>query len=150
MTHRPSFEPIAVLVVEDDAMIRMIAAEFLEDEGFVVVEAGDAEEAIRKLEGDPTIAAVFTDINMPGAMDGLDLAHFVRDRRPSIKVLLTSGRSQLPTAELPSQSRFVLKPYRPSQIAKTLRDMVGGFADVRSSTGPVGANAAAAHPKTPH
>src|SRR5579863_4957196 len=106
MTHRPSFEPIAVLVVEDDAMIRMIAAEFLEDEGFVVVEAGDAEEAIRKLEGDPTIAAVFTDINMPGAMDGLDLAHFVRDRRPSIKVLLTSGRSQLPTARLPSQSRF--------------------------------------------
>jgi two-component system, response regulator PdtaR len=147
MTKSPSLEPIAVLVVEDDAMIRMIAAESLEDEGFQVIEAASAEEAIRALENGQPIAAVFTDINMPGAMDGLDLAHFVKDRRPSIKLLLTSGRRRLPVTELPSQSRFVLKPYRPDEIAATLRDMIGGFANVRSSPGSAGANAPAAHPK---
>ncbi len=147
MTKSSSFEPIAVLIVEDDAMIRMIAAEFLEDAGFVVVEAANAQEAIRALEDRQPIDAIFTDINMPGAMDGLDLAHFVRDRRPSIKLLVTSGRMQLPTARLPSQSRFVLKPYRPEQIVGTLQDMVRGFANVRSSPGGAGANAPAAHPK---
>jgi CheY-like chemotaxis protein len=147
MTKSPSLQPIAVLVVEDEAMIRMNAAEFLEEEGFVVFEAGNAQEAIRALEGGQPIDAVFTDINMPGAMDGLDLAHFVRDRRPSIKLLLTSGRRRLPATELPSQSRFVLKPYRPDEIAATLRDMIGGFANVRLSPGRATANAPAAHPK---
>jgi two-component system, response regulator PdtaR len=147
MTRSPSFEPIAVLVVEDDGMIRMNAAEFLEDEGFLVVEAANAEEAIRALEGGQPIAAVFTDINMPGAMDGLDLAHFVRDRWPSIKLLLTSGRREFPTTELPPQSRFVLKPYHPEQIAGTLQEMVRGFANVRSAPGHAGGDARVAHPK---
>jgi CheY-like chemotaxis protein len=147
MTKSPSLEPIAVLVVEDEAMIRMIAAEFLEEEGFVVLEAANAEEAIHALESGQRIEAVFTDINMPGAMDGLDLAHFVRDRRPSIKLLLTSGRGSLPAAELPSQSRFVLKPYHPDEIAGTLQDMVRGFATARSPPGRAGAAAPLAHPK---
>ena len=148
MTKSPSLEPIAILVVEDDDMIRAIAAEFLEDEGFLVVEAASAQEAIGALERRQPIAAVFTDINMPGAMDGLDLAHFVRKRWPSIKVLLTSGRRQLPATELPSQSRFILKPYRPEQIVGILQDMVRGFENVRSPQGQTGADASTAHPKT--
>jgi hypothetical protein len=78
---------------------------------------------------------------MPGAMDGLDLAHCVRDRRPSIKLLLTSGRRELPATQLPSQSRFVLKPYRPQQIAGTLQNMIRGFANGQSSPARAGANA---------
>jgi len=147
MTKSPSLEPAAVLIVEDDDMIRMIAAEFIEEAGFRVLEAANADEAVRTLAGDQPIAAVFTDINMPGAMDGLDLAHFVRDRWPTIKVLLTSGRSQLPIAELPSQSRFVLKPYRPDHIVGALQDMVRGFASVPSSPGHFGGKPTAAHSK---
>jgi CheY-like chemotaxis protein len=147
MTKSPALEPIAILVVEDDAMIRMNAVAFLEDEGFMVVEAASAREAIRALEGGQRIDALFTDINMPGVMDGLDLAHFVRDRWPSIKLLLTSGRREVPTTQLPSQSRFVLKPYHSEQIAGTLQDMVRGFASVRSAPGCPGGGAPAAHPK---
>jgi CheY-like chemotaxis protein len=147
MTKSPSLEPAAVLIVEDDDMIRMIAAEFLEEAGFRVLEAGNADEAVRTLAAGEPIAAVFTDINMPGAMDGLDLAHFVRNRWPTIKVLLTSGRWQLPVAELPSQSRFVLKPYRPDQIVGALRDMVRGFEGVGSSRAYCGGKPPAAHSK---
>jgi CheY-like chemotaxis protein len=151
MTNAPSSQPITVLVVEDDAMVRMVAAESLEDEGFEVVEAANAEEAIHALDDRAqderhAIAAVFTDINMPGAMDGLDLAHFVRGKWPSIKLLLTSGRGRLANMELPPQSRFVVKPYRPEQIAGTLRDMVRDFVNGRAQ-GRATPHAGLAHPK---
>src|SRR5216683_8313627 len=117
-TRRP-----VVLIVEDDFMLRMNAAEMIGDAGFDVVEAGDADEAIAILEARPDIHVVFTDIQMPGSMDGLNLDRFVRGRWPPIKIVATSGFVSVRKDDLPEGSRFVPKPYRPEQIVATLRDL---------------------------
>ena len=87
--------PAVVLVVEDEPLLRELAVEFIEDAGFLALEAGDAEEAVALLEARSDIAVVFTDINMPGNMDGLKLAHMVRDRWPTKKIVVASGRVRL-------------------------------------------------------
>jgi CheY-like chemotaxis protein len=112
-----------VLVVEDEVLLRMNAAEMIGDAGFDVVEAGNADEAIAILEARPDIHIVFTDIQMPGSMDGLKLAGFVRDRWPPIKIVATSGFVSVRKDDLPEGSRFVPKPYRPEEIVATLRDL---------------------------
>jgi CheY-like chemotaxis protein len=117
-TRRP-----VVLIVEDECMLRMNAAEMIGDAGFDVIEAGDADEAIAILEARPDIHIVFTDIQMPGSMDGLNLARFVRGRWPPIKIVATSGFVSVRKDDLPEGSRFVAKPYRPEQIVATLRDL---------------------------
>jgi CheY-like chemotaxis protein len=114
-----------VLVVEDDFLIRMTAVDFFVEAGFPVFEAGGADEAIRLLEQRADIGAVFTDVNMPGAMDGLQLAHYVRRRWPSARLILTSGRMRLRELDLPPQSVFLPKPYLGAQLAKALRERVG-------------------------
>ena len=96
--------PRIVLIVEDEPLLRMLAAEVVEEAGFVALEARDADEAVILLESHPDIFLLFTDINMPGSMDGLKLAHAVRDRWPPIKILLVSGQVQLQPSELPSNS----------------------------------------------
>ena len=93
------------------------------DAGFEVVEAGDADEAIAMLEARPDIHVVFTDIQMPGSMDGLKLARFVRGRWPPIKIVATSGFVSVRNDYLPEGSRFVPKPYRPEHIVATLREL---------------------------
>lgn len=114
-----------VLIVEDDFLIRMDAVEMIEAAGFDTLEAGDADEAIAILTARPDIHVVFTDIQMPGSMDGLKLAHFVRDRWPPIKILATSGRVRLEGYELPHGGRFLQKPYSAREVAAHLRDMTG-------------------------
>jgi len=84
----PHTPPVVVLIVEDEWLLRMLAVEVVEEAGFVVLEAGDADEAVALLEARSDIALVFTDINMPGSMDGLKLAHAVRDRWPRVKILV--------------------------------------------------------------
>ncbi len=84
-------DQIVVLVVDDELILRLSISAELEDEGFVVFEAGTADEAIATLERHPEIRLVFTDVDMPGSMDGLKLAAFVRDRWPPIKIIVTSG-----------------------------------------------------------
>ena len=81
-----------ILIVEDDFLLRLDSAETIEHAGFEVVQAANAHEAIAILEARPEIQIVFTDIQMPGSMDGLKLARFVRDRWPPIKIIATSGR----------------------------------------------------------
>ncbi len=105
-TRRP-----VVLIVEDDFMLRMNAADVIGDAGFDVVEAGDADEAIAILEARPDIHIVFTDIQ------------FVRGRWPPIKIVATSGFVSVRKDDLPEGSRFVPKPYRAEQIVATLRDL---------------------------
>jgi two-component system, response regulator PdtaR len=117
-TRRP-----VVLIVEDEFVLRMNAAETICDAGFDVVEAGNADEAIAILEARPDIHVVFTDIQMPGSMDGLKLARFVRGRWPPIKIVATSGFVSVRKDDLPEGSRFVPKPYRAEQIVATLRDL---------------------------
>jgi CheY-like chemotaxis protein len=116
-----------VLVVEDEPLLRMLAVEVVEEAGFVALEAGNADEAVALLESRSDIALLFTDINMPGSMDGLKLAHAVRGRWPPIKILLVSGRVRLQLSQLPSSSRFVRKPYRTAAMVEELRSLDGSF-----------------------
>jgi|SRR5882724_1800178 len=111
-----------VLIVEDEFLLRMNAAEMIGDAGFNVVEAGNADEAIAILEARPDIRVVFTDIQMPGSMDGLKLAQFVRGRWPPIKIVATSGFVNVGSDDLPEGSRFLPKPYRSEQIV-ALREL---------------------------
>jgi CheY-like chemotaxis protein len=111
------------LIVEDEFLLRMNAAEMIGEAGFDVVEASNADEAIAILEARPDIHVVFTDIQMPGSMDGLKLARFVRGRWPPIKIVATSGFVNVAKDDLPEGSRFLTKPYRPAQIIATLREL---------------------------
>jgi two-component system, response regulator PdtaR len=121
----PAGKPPVVLVVEDEPLLRMLAVEVVEEAGFIAIEAGDADEAVVLLESRADITLLFTDINMPGSMDGLKLAHAVRDRWPPIKILVVSGKQQFQSSELPSNSCFVGKPYQASALVEELRSLVG-------------------------
>jgi len=117
--------PPVVLVVEDEPLLRMFAVEVVEEAGFIAIEARDADEAVILLESRADITLLFTDINMPGSMDGLKLAHAVRDRWPPIKILVVSGQQRLQVSDLPSNSCFVEKPYQASALVEELRSLVG-------------------------
>ena len=114
---------VFVLVVEDDPLIRLLVSEIISEAGFGTLEAGSADEAIQILESRDDIRIIFTDINMPGSMDGLKLAHAVRDRWPPIKIIVTSGTMQISERHLPVGSRFLRKPYNPEHIVGVLRDL---------------------------
>jgi CheY-like chemotaxis protein len=112
-----------ILIVEDELLIRLNAVEMIE-EAFEVVEAASADEAIAILEGRLDIAVVFTDIQMPGSMDGMKLAAAVRHRWPPIKIVATSGQVKLGPGDLPEGGRFLPKPYSPAEITKILREVI--------------------------
>ncbi len=116
--------PAVVLIVEDEPLLRELAVEFVEEAGFVALEAGDADEAVALLKARSDIAVLFTDINMPGSMDGLGLAHAVRDRWPPIKIIVASGRVRLKQSDLPPNSAFLEKPYHGKAMIAQLRSMV--------------------------
>jgi CheY-like chemotaxis protein len=124
MSHEVPRRPV-VLVVEDEFFLRINAVLMIEDAGFDVLEASDADQAIEILEDRPDIHVIFTDIQIPGSMDGLKLAHAVRGRWPPIKIIATSGRLNLRTDDLPEGGRFLPKPYGPEEIVGTLRELVG-------------------------
>jgi CheY-like chemotaxis protein len=111
-----------VLVVEDEFLLRMDAVDMIEAAGFDVVEAADADAAIEILEARNDIAVIFTDIQMPGSMDGLKLARAVRGRWPPIKIIATSG-IHVGETDLPEGGRFLPKPYSSAQIAGMLRQL---------------------------
>ncbi len=117
-----------VLVVEDDPLLRMLAVEVIEVAGFVVLEAGDADEAVALLESRSDVALLFTDIDMPGSMNGLKLAHAVRNRWPPIKIVMVSGVVRPQPYELPSNSCFFEKPYQPAAMVAKLRSLIGSTA----------------------
>src|SRR4030088_2325739 len=117
-----------VLVVEDEMLLRMRAVDIVEDAGFCPVEAVNADEAISIRESRPDISLLFTDIQMPGSMDGLKLAHAVHDRWPSIKIILVSGQVTPSDAEKPADSRFFGKPLRVERLIAELQGMVGAGA----------------------
>jgi CheY-like chemotaxis protein len=112
-----------ILVVEDDTLLRMHAAEMIEEAGFEVLEAPNADEAIKLLEARMDIAVVFTDIDMPGSMNGLKLAHAVANRWPPIRIVATSGHFQMRDGDLPEGGLFIAKPYLSQQILSTLRKL---------------------------
>ena len=113
-----------VLIVEDDLLLRMEAIGMIEAVGFAVVEAANADDAIDILEGRRDITVVFTDIQMPGSMDGLKLARAVRGRWPPIKIIATSGHVHVRETDLPEGGRFLPKPYSPGQVTGVLRELI--------------------------
>jgi CheY-like chemotaxis protein len=115
-----------VLIVEDELLLRMDAADMVKAAGFEVVEAANADEAIEILETRFDITVVFTDIQMPGSMDGLKLARAVKGRWPPIKIVATSGQLQVGENDLPEGGRFLPKPYSPTQITGVLRELTVG------------------------
>jgi CheY-like chemotaxis protein len=112
-----------VLVVEDELLLRMDAADVIGAAGFEVIEAANADEAIEILEARSDITVVFTDIQMPGSMDGLKLARAVRGRWPPIKIVATSGRLNVREMDLPEGGRFLPKPYSPAEVTGVLREL---------------------------
>lgn len=109
-----------VLVVEDDPLLRMNAADIVKEAGFEAIEASDADAAIQILESRDDIRLIFTDIDMPGSMDGLALAHAVANRWPPVLIIATSGRFRVSETDLPNGGRFIPKPYRQYQLVEML------------------------------
>jgi CheY-like chemotaxis protein len=114
-----------VLVVEDEAFLLFAIADELRDAGYQVLEASNADEAITLLETRPDISILFTDIDMPGSMDGLRLSAAVRDRWPPVKIIITSGKRQPAQDTMPSGGIFLPKPYAPEKVAATIQHLLG-------------------------
>jgi CheY-like chemotaxis protein len=127
-----------VLVVEDEALIRMSAVQMVEDAGFLVAEACNADEAIGILESRRDIRAVFTDINMSGSMDGWKLAHAIRGRWPPIHLIVTSGLYIPEEGQLPAKSLFIRKPYSAEQVTAALLELFDRNPDTDNGYGMVG------------
>lgn len=117
--------PHVVLVVEDEMLLRMRVVDMVEDAGYVPVEAVDADEAMAILHARSDIALMLTDVQMPGSMNGLQLAHAVHERWPPIRIILASGQLKLSGSEIPQDSRFFGKPLQSDEIIAEMREMLG-------------------------
>ncbi len=120
-----SSAPAVVLVVEDEMLLRMRAVDMVEDAGFTSVEAVNADEAVAILESRSDIALLLTDIQMPGSMDGLKLAHAVHERWPPIRIILVSGQLRPASIDIPADSRFFGKPLEAKEMIAEMQDMIG-------------------------
>jgi CheY-like chemotaxis protein len=114
---------LVVLVVEDEPVVRMDTVLFLEDAGFTVVSAANADQAIDILQSRNDIRLVFTDIEMPGTMDGLRLAAAVHEKWPPVRIIVTSGKVLPPRERIPDGARFIPKPYRAPEVLATMRGL---------------------------
>ena len=114
----------AILVVEDEALIRLWAADLLEENGFSVLEAKDADAALKVLESRPDVKLLFTDVQMPGSLNGMELAREVHARWPHILLVITSGRDRPARAEIPDDGRFVAKPYSAEELLVQVKDLL--------------------------
>jgi len=110
-----------VLVVEDEWIVRDCTAAQLENAGCGVLEAADAEAALRQFQANEHVTTLFTDINMPGAFDGLSLAHKISRLRPGVQLILTSGRAAPSPSEMPPGGQFLPKPYDFNRLAALIR-----------------------------
>jgi len=112
-----------ILVVEDEALVRLSAVGMLEDAGFRMIEAVNSDEALELLEADSDVQLLFTDINMPGTLDGLALARQVHDRWPHIGIMVASAKQAPRPDEMPAGTRFEQKPYGPDTVVRHAREL---------------------------
>jgi CheY-like chemotaxis protein len=121
----PSPPPV-ILVVEDDVLVRSIVAAYLRECGFDVIEANSADEAIRVLQAEVRVDIVFSDIQMPGSMDGFGLAQWIRRERPWLKVILTSGaaRTAKEAGDLCETGPVLAKPYDHAELERNIRALL--------------------------
>jgi DNA-binding NtrC family response regulator len=123
MVVQPPAKKSIVLIVEDELLVRMAAVNLVEEAGFEAIEAWDADQAVRILEARADIRILFSDIDMPGSMDGIKLAAAVRGRWPPIDIILTSGHCNVRDAEIPERGVFLRKPYDHRKLIATLQRM---------------------------
>jgi two-component system, response regulator PdtaR len=114
-----------LLVVEDEALIRMDLASALSEAGFDVIEVANADDAIAVLTASPETAVMVTDVEMAGSMDGVKLARLVRDRWPPVHIVVVSGRHRLAELDLPERSQFFSKPYRTDRLISAVKELLG-------------------------
>ncbi len=124
MTNMPP-KPPAVLIVEDEPLIRMEAVYMMEDAGFRTFDAASAQDALALFDAHDDIGILFTDINMPGSMDGLQLAKIVHERRPEVSIMIASGAFDVEKLDLPKGACFFPKPYVTHQIMQALAQISG-------------------------
>jgi CheY-like chemotaxis protein len=119
----PSRAPGAILIVEDEALVRAAALGVFANAGYRVIEAVSGEEAVEVLEGDCDVQLLFTDVNLMGLLEGLPLARQVHDRWPHIRIIVVSGQAMPQPCELPAGSRFYRKPYDAETMVRHVREM---------------------------
>ncbi len=117
-------EKIAVLVVEDEMLIRLNVVDELEGAGYEVFEAANADDAIAILAITPSVRLLFTDIDMPGTIDGLKLAAAVQHRWPPVKIIITSGHRIVEITDMPDGSVFFSKPYAHSALLQSMQSLL--------------------------
>jgi CheY-like chemotaxis protein len=120
MEKSEAYRAASILIVEDDLLVQMELADWLTDYGLVVLTASSADEAIAILDSHPQIDVLVTDIQMPGSMDGIRLAHHVAARWPPVRIVVISGNWRTELADLPLHSVFVPKPFRPRDLWRAL------------------------------
>jgi CheY-like chemotaxis protein len=114
---------MVILVVEDEPLVRLFVADFLDEAGFKVFEAVNADEAMTILKARPDIQAMISDIEMPDSMNGLELARAVHERWPGIGIILTSGRERPGPDDLSDKVAFLAKPYLPETVITLIQTM---------------------------
>ena len=124
MTNPEADPKPAILVVDDEALLRFHAAELLAENGYAVVEAPNAEAALKMLKSRPDVRLLFTDIQMPGPIDGMELARLVHERWPHILLVVTSGLQRPSDEEIPDHGRFIAKPYRARELLGQVDEML--------------------------
>lgn len=112
-----------ILVVEDEPLIRALVADVLAERGLEVREASTANEALAIMAQRPDVKVLFSDINMPGALDGLELAHQVHRQWPDVELILTSGRDKISKEHIPDDGTFISKPYDIETVADRIYDL---------------------------
>ena len=126
MGHDASNDPPVVLLVEDEPLVRMTAADELEEAGFHVLEAANADVALAVLEArSDEVRVLFTDVHMPGSMDGMELAEQVHARWPHVRILISSGYARPHQDEIPDDGRFMPKPYHAETLVRHVHELVG-------------------------
>jgi two-component system, response regulator PdtaR len=118
-----SRSPVLILIVEDEALVRLSGVGIFADAGFRIIEAANADDALESLEANSEVQLLITDVNMPGTINGLVLARQVHDRWPHIGIIVVSGDSVPPRHELPAGSQFYRKPYDASKVVRHAREL---------------------------
>jgi CheY-like chemotaxis protein len=122
---KPDSKTPIVLVAEDEILVRQLSVCELEDAGYRVIEAGCARQALAIFETGVAVDVLFTDVNMPGEIDGMGLARLVHRRWPDVGLMVTSGRADITDDELPDAGRFIRKPYLLSKMSQMVGELAG-------------------------
>jgi two-component system, response regulator PdtaR len=116
-------DAVVVLLVEDEPLVRMLGTDVLEDAGFKVIEAENGDAAVTVLEARTDVQVLFTDVDMPGSLDGLALAWLARERWPQVAIVIVSGKVRPGPGDMPPGGHFVPKPYQPNAVVELIRDL---------------------------